>query len=95
LVISRFYWCVTVDDASEARDFNHGVEGSSPSALTNNINSLEIIPEIAETLVWAMCWQTDCHAPPVEVQAISLRNAAGISQRALCESGTNALPDFK
>ncbi len=37
--------------------FNHGVEGSSPSALTMEINYLAQIALSAELLVWALCGQ--------------------------------------
>jgi hypothetical protein len=43
--------------------FNHGVEGSSPSALTKKINNLSAQLTIQESSVWALCWQIDCRPP--------------------------------
>jgi len=42
--------------------FNHGVEGSSPSALTKQIKHLPIYREILENAVWAPCGQINCRA---------------------------------
>jgi hypothetical protein len=42
--------------------FNHGVEGSSPSALTNQINGPAAIPQIQKMPVWALFWQIGCRA---------------------------------
>jgi hypothetical protein len=38
--------------------FNHGVEGSSPSALTNKIGRFLNFLRFAKPAVWALCWQT-------------------------------------
>jgi hypothetical protein len=44
--------------------FNHGVEGSSPSALTNkNGRFLNFCP-FPLPPVWALCWQIDCRTFP-------------------------------
>jgi hypothetical protein len=42
--------------------FNHGVEGSSPSALTNKINTLYQYADSDEAAVSALCLQTSCRA---------------------------------
>ena len=34
--------------------FNHGVEGSSPSALTKEINYLALVHNRPESFVWAL-----------------------------------------
>jgi hypothetical protein len=42
--------------------FNHGVEGSSPSALTKKINDLGQIPNLRKLPVSALCLQSSCGA---------------------------------
>jgi hypothetical protein len=48
--------------------FNHGVEGSSPSALTKQIVKSTLLQE---TAVWAPCWQIDCRYPRYVIEARS------------------------
>ena len=45
--------------------FNHGVEGSSPSALTNEINYLAEFPFHLGIVLWAVCGQIDCRGSRV------------------------------
>jgi hypothetical protein len=42
--------------------FNHGVLGSSPSALTKQIKHLHQISKSSEFSLWALCWQIDCRS---------------------------------
>src|SRR6202166_3137322 len=52
-----------VAQAVEHVTFNHGVEGSSPSALTKQSSTSCISGDLAKSLVWALCGQNDCRLP--------------------------------
>jgi len=47
----RLFWASPSPGASEQMSFNHGVVGSSPTALTNIINNLDDIRNIGQP-VW-------------------------------------------
>jgi hypothetical protein len=42
--------------------FNHGIEGSSPSALINEIRHNLNFPDFPKIPVWALCGQIHCRA---------------------------------